>query len=283
MVSSHHSLPLFLPSYPISPYPSSTSPPHTAVSLQATMRLQEDGIVTPGLFSLPPLLPVPPSHLVSLPLPHASISLQATMKLQEDGIVTPALFSLLVGNPRPAAEPATKPAPELPAKPSTEPSSSSSSQVSPRAPPATREKREIERYARSDLEMGQRRVFLLGENRWEDPNTLIGRGGEEVEGKEEGGEEEEEEERGEVEGKGKGRGGRDLVDVKGKGKGKKGKKGGDGGLKPVVVSCYQCRGERNVVCMGELFVLALVCVCLCQACVCCLRHVSVWVLEGRGG
>ncbi|CAI7753103.1 unnamed protein product [Closterium sp. NIES-53] len=153
---------------------------------------------------------------------------QATMKLQEDGIVTPALFSLLVGNPRPAAEPATKPAPELPAKPSTEPSSSSSSQVSPRAPPATREKREIERYARSDLEMGQRRVFLLGENRWEDPNTLIGRGGEEVEGKEEGGEEEEEEERGEVEGKGKGRGGRDLVDVKGKGKGKKGKKGGDG-------------------------------------------------------
>ncbi|GJP81713.1 hypothetical protein CLOP_g11850 [Closterium sp. NIES-67] len=194
---------------------------------------------------------------------------QSTMNLSEDGIITPNLFALLIGDPELAAEPASEPPatastkpstpPSAPPSPSPSPASSpskpsqplSTSPASPRAPPATREKREIERYARSSLEQGQRRVFLLGENRWEDPNTLIGRQadkGEGGEGRREEGEGEEVEEGG-VEGKGKGRGGvRDLVEVKGKGK-KKGKKGAEGGLKPVVVSCYQCRGEGNVVCM----------------------------------
>jgi len=41
----------------------------------------------------------------------------------------------------------------------------------------TKEVPEIERYARSSLEQGERRVYLLGENRWEDPSSLAPAGG----------------------------------------------------------------------------------------------------------
>ena len=125
--------------------------------------------------------------------------------------------------------------------------SSNGSAKSERAPRATKDKREIERYARSSLELGPRRVFLLGEQRWEDPDRVAGGEGE-GDGKEwreeDQGEEEEEGVNGVVaEGGGKWR----FLEIR--------EDGGEGEVvvksKTMVALCFQCRGEGTVVCMGE--------------------------------
>eukprot|EP00270_Netrium_digitus_P016183 TRINITY_DN5780_c0_g1_i2.p1 TRINITY_DN5780_c0_g1~~TRINITY_DN5780_c0_g1_i2.p1 ORF type:complete len:252 (-),score=95.79 TRINITY_DN5780_c0_g1_i2:279-980(-) len=102
---------------------------------------------------------------------------QATVCVREDGVMTPQLLALLFCDGSPSGDSAVKQEAEKKKKLTASPDSvsSNSSSSSSRAPAATRERPEIERYARTDIESSKnnpKRVFLLGENWWEEPGRI---------------------------------------------------------------------------------------------------------------
>lgn len=93
---------------------------------------------------------------------------QATINVRENGVMSSELLAILYGE----EDISSLPKLAVPQVSATSPSGNW-------APAATREKREIERYARTDLEegySGRRRVYLLGENRWEEPDRMPAKG-----------------------------------------------------------------------------------------------------------
>eukprot|EP00271_Cylindrocystis_brebissonii_P001109 TRINITY_DN11375_c0_g1_i1.p1 TRINITY_DN11375_c0_g1~~TRINITY_DN11375_c0_g1_i1.p1 ORF type:complete len:498 (-),score=63.23 TRINITY_DN11375_c0_g1_i1:841-2334(-) len=108
---------------------------------------------------------------------------QATVGVRETGIMTPELLAMLHGEAElpevaPAKKPTSKssyspPSPTAPSVPS--PPSSAGKGPTREAPAATREVPEVMRYARTSIEASDgtpQRVYLLGENRWEDPSRI---------------------------------------------------------------------------------------------------------------
>lgn len=116
------------------------------------MGFKEDGVLPPSQLAilLPHLSSASASDTSAVPVANTSSSSSSTRT--HDSPRSPSLSSLSAD------------------KPSDKPTAVAGSS---KAPPATREKPEIERYARSNIEQGPRRVFLLGEQRWEDPDRIL--------------------------------------------------------------------------------------------------------------
>lgn len=94
--------------------------------------------------------------------------------------MTPALLDRLLGDDAESYQGTPVASPSAPAPPKAatpppvqEPPNPAPGAVgTPSTAVPTRDKPEIERFARSSIEAGERRVFLLGENRWEDPSRI---------------------------------------------------------------------------------------------------------------
>ncbi|KAL3699036.1 hypothetical protein R1sor_017058 [Riccia sorocarpa] len=103
---------------------------------------------------------------------------QASIGVREDGQVTPQLLAKLLGRAEDKTEKEKESGAAAKANNSATSNGKSPDVASPKAQDAaTRSSREIDRYERTDAQdssasVSKRRVYLLGENRWEEPDRL---------------------------------------------------------------------------------------------------------------